>query len=66
MLPVTSPTAISELLSQLCSVLHTEEFRDRHRRSVKGNRGHIPINRWRLGWRAMSLSYVLRQAFLGR
>lgn len=33
--PVTSPTAISELLSQLCSVLHTEEFRDRHRRSVK-------------------------------
>jgi len=32
---VTSPTAISELLSQLCSVLHTQAFRDRHRRSVK-------------------------------
>ena len=32
---MTSPTAISELLSQLCSVLHSEEFRDRHRRSAK-------------------------------
>ena len=33
--PVTSPTAISELLSQLCSVLHSEEFRERHRCSAK-------------------------------
>jgi len=32
---VTPTTAISELLTQLSSVVHTEEFRDRHRRSVK-------------------------------
>lgn len=32
---MTPTTAISELLTQLSSVVHTEEFRDRHRRSVK-------------------------------